>query len=87
MWIPDDAQRAILLKNTEAGLLAIALAENVDRLPKTTHGQWERLATFPLGVQEVMPVDIAPEPVLRAVKAEGFFTWPARHMLPFGTSQ
>jgi hypothetical protein len=41
---------------------------------------------FALGVREVMPINIAPEPVLRGLVADGYFVWSDRSN-PKGTSQ
>lgn len=84
---PNDARTAVLFKNGDAGLFAITLANNPEQLPTDCGGTWERLGTFPLGVQEIMPVDIAPESILRSLESQGYIVWPMEHTLPFGSSQ
>jgi hypothetical protein len=84
---PDDARTAVLFKNGDAGLFAMMWEDSPEQLPTDRGGTWERLGTFPLGVQEIMPVDIAPEPVLRSLVSQGYIVWPMEHTLPFGTSQ
>ena len=36
---------------------------------------WTYEKTFVLGVQHVMPVAMNPEPVLRGIRAVGFYVW------------
>jgi hypothetical protein len=38
-------------------------------------------------VHEAVPASIDPEPILRGLKADGFFVWPANRTQPFGTAQ
>jgi hypothetical protein len=49
-------------------------------------GGWVMDKEFALGVREAMPVHVAPEPVLRGLKADGFFIW-REGSNPKGTSQ
>lgn len=87
MELPEDAQFAHLFRNDEAALFGIVLTRDPTALQRTTPGRWEWIRTFPLGVQEVLPANIDPEPVLRGLEAHGFFVWPEHQILPFGTSQ
>jgi hypothetical protein len=87
MELPEDAQVAHLYRNDEAQLFGIVLTRNPTALQTAAPGSWEWLRSFPLGVQEVLPVNLDPEPALRGIEAQGFFVWPEHQMLPFGTSQ
>lgn len=84
MPIPDDARCVTLFKDTDAEMFALTDEDRPEVLPP---GAWERVGSFPLGVQEIPPVDIPPEPALRALKARGFYTWPMQDGQPTGTSQ
>jgi hypothetical protein len=83
---PDDARPAFLFERRETGTRAVSLDQTGANLPGGAGG-WKLLDEFPLGVQEVVPADIDPEPVLRGLRAQGFFIWDADHVQPFGTSQ
>ena len=80
--IPDDARPAALFKNGDAGLFAMMWADSPEHLPTDCGGSWERLGTFPLGVQEIVPVDIAPEPVLRSLASQGYIVSTHCHSEP-----
>jgi hypothetical protein len=84
MPIPDDARRVTLFKDAHAEMFGLTADDRPEVLPP---GAWERIGSFALGVQEIPPVDIPPEPALRALKAHGFYTWPMRDKQPYGTSQ
>ena len=71
----------------EAGSSRRAITRNPMELPASDQG-WRLVQTFALGVQHVMPVDKEPEPVLRAIFAEGFYVWDgAKLPEPSGTGQ
>jgi hypothetical protein len=36
---------------------------------------WRWRSTFALGVREVMPRPIKPEPVLRGLRGDGYYIW------------
>ncbi|HVJ78405.1 MAG TPA: hypothetical protein VM620_11280 [Hyphomicrobium sp.] len=84
MPIPDDAQCVTLFKNADAEMFGLTVNDSAAGLPP---GAWERVGCFAIGVQEILPVDIPPEPALRALKARGFYTWPMHDRQPYGTSQ
>ena len=54
-------------------------------LPPATGG-WTFDREFALGVREAMPINVAPEPVLRGLVVHGFFVW-SDPSNPKGTSQ
>jgi hypothetical protein len=84
--LPDDARVAYLFTNAATGLSAVTLEPSGRKLPMDM-GQWVYQRTFALGVQEVLPVRIPPEPMLRGLKSCGYFVWPTENIEPFGTSQ
>jgi hypothetical protein len=85
---PEDARPAFLFQCDGSDLLAVTLEKNGRNLPrKEGDGAWSLVAEFPLGVQEVMPANIDPEPILRGLRADGYFVWAEDHIEPFGTSQ
>ena len=83
---PDDARPAYLFRSVSQQLLAVSLEASGTNLPQVAD-DWTMIQEFPLGVHEVVPADVDPEPILRGVRARGFFIWEAGHILPFGTSQ
>lgn len=84
---PDDARRAFLFQCGESNLFAVSLDETAANIPAglCAAAAWHLRDAFALGVQEAMPIGVAPEPVLRGIKAEGYFVW--RQGEIFGTSQ
>ena len=81
-----SATRAFLFRSrADDGTWAVTREKSGDNLPFATKG-WELQREFALGVREPMPVRANPEPVLRALKARGFFVGRERSN-PFGTSQ
>jgi hypothetical protein len=85
---PEDARPAFLFRCDGADLLAVTLDQTGRNLPlRDGAAAWSLIAEFPLGVQEVVPANIDPEPVLRGLRAEGYFVWKADNIEPFGTSQ
>ncbi|RUO97364.1 hypothetical protein [Hyphomicrobium sp.] len=84
--LPDDATKAYLFANTEEPVKAISRDREGANLP-LLRGQWVREGEVTVGVQEPLQVDIDPEPVLRGLRSDGYFIWPARSIEPFGTSQ
>jgi hypothetical protein len=75
--IPDDAEIAYLFAcAADELLLAVTHDKTGANLPRDrcTSG-WLMRLEFPLGVQQVMPVDMTPEPILRGILADGYFVW------------
>jgi hypothetical protein len=83
----EDARRAFLFVNSARSLTAVTLDRDGKNLPHPSVCRWTFAKEFQLGVQEVAPFGIDPEPILRGVAANGYFVWPAENILPFGTSQ
>ncbi len=86
-FIGDDASRAFLFESADGAYLAVTLDREGANLPSGEGVQWTMQTEFALGVHEAVPAAIDPEPILRGLKAEGFFVWPANRILPMGTSQ
>ena len=80
-----DARVAFLFESADSKQQAVSLLPDGRDLP--TEITWKRRAEFALGVHEAMPVPIDPEPVMRGIEADGYFVWPTKRTLPFGTSQ
>lgn len=84
----DDGTRvAFLFESRDGEWRAATLDREGDPLPGAREQQWTLVTPFRLGVREAVPVNIDPEPILRGVKARGFYVWRARRVLPAGTSQ
>lgn len=80
-----DADQGFLF--AEAGTPRFAITRNPMELPPSDAG-WRLVRSFPLGVQHVMPVDKDPEPVLRAISADGYYVWDSSGPSePAGTGQ
>lgn len=87
MRVPDDARIAYLFVSAAGNLNAVTLDPNGRNLPPSKSGQWIYQRRFALGVQEVLPLNIDPEPVLRGLTSCGYFIWASENIEPFGTSQ
>ena len=83
----DDARKAFLFVNSAHTLSAVTFDRKGRNLPHPRVCQWHFAREFQLGVQEVTPFGIDPEPILRGMAANGYFVWPVENMQPFGTSQ
>lgn len=81
------ARRVFAFKSDEGWLRAVSLLKDGGNLPSLAKGHWRSLGEITVGVQEVLPFDIPPEPLLRGLEAQGYFVWDAAHGLPHGTSQ
>ena len=81
-----DAQEAHLFQCGDNGLFAVTLDATGMNLPRGACAEGWRLKTsFLLGVREPVPASISPEPILRGVRAVGYYVW--REGMPHGTSQ
>jgi len=70
-------------------LRAVTLDETGDSLPrrKCPRG-WQLIQSFCLGVREVLPFAMTPEPILRGFKNDGYFIWrEGSAKKPVGTTQ
>jgi hypothetical protein len=84
--LPDDARQVFLFLNSEEGLFAITRNKNGANLPLIS-GDWKFEKEMTLGVQEPLEAGIDPEPVIRGLRADGYFIWPVKNIEPFGTGQ
>lgn len=73
---PDDPQTHAVTRDS--------LGANLP--PLKSDKDWVFDREFALGVREMMPINVAPEPVLRGLLADGYFVWCERSN-PVGTSQ
>jgi hypothetical protein len=79
-----NAGVAFLFSCPEEGLLAVTCDRTGRNIPG---GGWQFERELLLGVHEVLPVPIDPEPLLRGIDAEGHFIWKIGSRNPSGTSQ
>lgn len=82
-----DARPAYLFASEDDGWRAVALDPDGASLPRDGRQRWRLLAEFDLGVHEPVPANIDPEPILRGIKARGFYLWRSDRVLPVGTAQ
>lgn len=81
-----DATAAYLFRGPGHGTYAVTLDPEGRNLPALNSGGWAFDREIALGVWEALPVPIAPEPVIRGVRAHGFYVW-QDNSNPKGTSQ
>jgi len=81
-----DALPAYLFQCGDTGLFAVSLDPAGGNIPRgaCTEG-WRMRTAFLLGVREPVPASIPPEPVLRGVRALGYYIW--REGTTHGTAQ
>jgi hypothetical protein len=83
-----DARPAFMFQCGNSNLWAITLDGSGARLPKEAcDGEWLLRREFPLGVHEPLPVAMAPEPIIRAIDADGYYLWRQGFGQPHATSQ
>lgn len=83
----NDASRAFLFESADSAYLGVSHDRAGGNLPRESGQNWILQTEFDLGVHEAVPAAIDPEPILRGLKANGFFVWPASRTRPFGTAQ
>jgi hypothetical protein len=84
-----DARTAYLFQCGHSDTFAISVDHTGANLPIESCAQgWRLQREFPLGVHEPVPLPIDPEPVLRGIRAHGYFLWRnANTSKPQGTTQ
>ena len=70
----DRADMAFLFEENGGTRRAITRDVMGAKLPDAPRG-WSVTSTFLLAVDQVMPVDVNPEPVIRAILADGVYCW------------
>ena len=82
----DDSLTTYLFQCDEEGLYAVSLDPAGANIPVRFCPQtWKLMTTFKLGVQEPVPAAIAPEPIIRGIRADGYYIW--REGYTYGTTQ
>lgn len=82
----DEVLKAYLFHLPGTDKFAVTLdPRGPNLLPPSS--EWRLLEEFLLGAQEVVPIPISPEPILRGIRANGYFEFNMPHMELFGTSQ
>jgi len=83
---PTDTLEAYFFQCDEEALFAVSLDPSGGNIPRGACAEGWRLRTaFMLGVRQPVPAAIAPEPILRGIRAAGYYIW--REGAPVGTSQ
>jgi len=85
--LDDDSRLAYLFETVDGAYLGVTLRKDGSLLPRGEGQVWHFQTEFRLGVHEPVPAAIDPEPILRGLKADGFFIWPVKRTLPMGTGQ
>jgi hypothetical protein len=81
-----DAREAYLFQCGEDGLFAVSLDPLGRNIPRGPCAEgWHMRTAFVLGVHEPVPASIAPEPILRGIRAVGYYIW--REGTTHGTAQ
>ena len=75
-YAAPDALDAYLFECDDDALFAVTLDPTGSNIPQRTCPQgWRRVAEFALGVHEPIPVAIAPERILQAIRSIGYYIW------------
>ena len=81
-----DARPAHLFRCGD--LYAVSLDPTGSNIPmKGCYDGWKYLAEFQLGVHDAVPAPISPEPIIRGIRAYGYYVWSERSVHPVGTTQ
>ncbi len=87
LWGRDDEGASLAHLFRAGPYLAVTLDRTGGGLPNRDE-PWKFQQTFVLGVQHVMPFKMNPEPILRGIRAAGFYAWNDGHVNhTTGTSQ
>ena len=83
-----DARPAFAFQCGDSDLWAVTLDGSGAMLPKDRcQAEWVFRRKFPLGVHEPVPAHLDPEPIIRAIDANGYFLWRQGAGQPHATSQ
>jgi hypothetical protein len=76
VYANTDAVPAYLFQGDDIGLFAISLDKTGQNIPRSSCPEgWQLKAEFPLAVHEPVPATIAPEPIIRGIRALGYYIW------------
>ena len=83
-----DTAIAHLFQCDAEPLFAVSVEETGSNLPTPSCFEgWQYVEPFALGVHEAMTRAIDPEPVMRGLRAVGYYIWREGYRNPSGTSQ
>ena len=86
IYADAETLQAYLFQCDENGLYAVSLdASGADLARGPCAEGWRFKVAFRLGVHEPVPASIDPEPILRGIRARGYYVW--REGLTHGTTQ
>jgi hypothetical protein len=68
-----DGTPAFLFRS--GGMAAVSQDSSGANLPECTEGPWVMERYFMLGVRDVGVLEISPEPIIRGIKATGYYMW------------
>jgi|GEM_PF-2021807 hypothetical protein len=72
----NDARTAHLFQCGNTDLFAVSLDKTGASIPLADCGDgWRFRESFRLGVHKIMPIAVAPEPILRGMDNNGYFIW------------
>jgi hypothetical protein len=81
-----DPIRAYLFDCDDEGLFAVSIDPTGKNIPTGGCSQgWRFNREFALAVRDPVPAPIPPEPILRGIRAAGYYIW--REGIPDGTTQ
>lgn len=83
----QERRQAYVFQWNDTDLFGITLEPAGTNLPCSGEGTWHSRGEIVLGVRDPLALPIDPEPVLRGIRADGYFTWRLGQTHPFGTSQ
>ena len=81
-----DARPAHLFRC--GNLYAVSLDPTGSNIPGDgCYEGWEHVSEFELGVHEAVPAAMNPEPIIRGIRANGYYVWSHTSGNPTGTTQ
>jgi hypothetical protein len=71
-----DPVLAYLFQGDDMGLFAVSLDKSGQNIPRSScPAGWRLQVEFCLAVHETVPARIAPEPIIRGIRALGYYIW------------
>lgn len=81
-----DSRPAHLFRSGD--LYAVSLDPTGANIPRDgTYEGWEHISEFELGVHEAVPAAMNPEPIIRGIRAHGYYVWSDASGRTTGTTQ